>query len=267
MISRRANRKTVNLRRAIGATVFFVALILVLGLTGAVGALSGVATGIAKPFFATGRAIGSGAENIGTLFLNKKALTREAEELRTLVVALEADLLHARSIEKENEQLKASLSRMPDDEVFILGRVLLKPHFSPYDTLIIDIGERESVAVGDQVFAEGSVYIGNVQEVYARTAKVLLLSAPEEKTIARLSGSGIDVELVGHGGGSFEVALSRDVAVVEGEAVVIPSLFSSLVGRVVRSVTDPRDPTQTVFIQSPVNIQTLDFVEVRKVNE
>lgn len=254
-----------NTRRAVGGLLFAVALILVLGLSSAVGALSGVATAIAQPFLATGRAVGNGASNIGILFSSKKALTREAEELRLLVVGMEADLLLSRAVEKENRDIKLALDRIETPEQFILARVLLKPNLSPYDTIILDIGERDGVAAGDHVFAEGVAHIGVVQEVYERTSKVLLLSAPGQSTVARLSGSGIDVELLGRGGGSFEVQISRDVVVAEDEAVVIPALFSTLVGRVVRSVTDPRDPFQTVFIKTPINIQMLDFVQVRKI--
>ncbi len=267
MISKRVNRaKEIRQRRVLWILGVFIVVFL-LGITGVVGIFSGFSIAVAKPFLAVGRAVRVGGENISLAFKTKKQLTREVASLKQLIIDTEADVLLSSVVAKENETLKTTLGRMESPHEYVFARVLMKPNQSPYDTLILDVGERDGVRLGDQVFAQGVVHIGKVFEVDARTSKALLYSAPGEKTLARLPASGIDVELIGRGGGAFSVALSRDVLVAVDEAVVIPDLYSTLIGRVVRSVTDPRDPSQTVYVKSPINIQTLDFVEVRKSNE
>jgi hypothetical protein len=106
---------------------------------------------------------------------------------------------------------------MQSPHEYVFARVLMKPNQSPYDTLILDVGERDGVRLGDQVFAHG---VWCILEKYLKWMRVLrkhcLYSAPGEKTLARLPASGIDVELIGRGGGAFSVALSRDVLVAAG---------------------------------------------------
>lgn len=267
MISKRVNRSKETKRRTLLLAVGIFLIVFVLGRTGAVGALSGFSIAVAKPFLAVGRAVQTGGHTVVILFKTKKQLANEVTSLKTLIADTEADVLLSSAAQKENEELKATLGRMQSVHEYLFARVLMKPNQSPYDTIVLDVGERDGVHVGDQVFADGIVHIGKIFDVDARTSKALLYSAPGEKTLARLPASGIDVELIGRGGGSFSVALSRDVVIAEDEAVVIPDLYSTLIGRVVRSVTDDRDPSQTVYVKSPINIQSLDFVEVRKSNE
>jgi hypothetical protein len=68
--------------------------------------------------------------------------------------------------------------------------------------------------------------------------------------------------LTGLGGGSFSVSLPRSVAVDIGDAVRIPHSETLTVGTVVFVRGEATDSTQTVYIASPVALQSLDFVSI-----
>lgn len=141
--------------------------------------------------------------------------------------------------------------------------ILSKPNKSPYDTLVIDAGENENIEVGNLVFALGNIPIGKVAEVYGDTAKVTLFSSAREKTEVVLSGQNAFVEIIGRGGGNFEMTLPRDFIVEAGREVVLPGINPYVVARVVTIISDPRDAFSKALLVSPVNIFELKFVEVR----
>src|SRR3989344_5593533 len=85
-----------------------------------------------------------------------------ADLSRLAAVQAQLDALY-----QENLDLKARLNR--DARVGrILGAVLLRPPATPYDTLVIDIGSDEGVALGGTVSAGGTIMIGTILEGYPR---------------------------------------------------------------------------------------------------
>ncbi|MFH1608962.1 MAG: rod shape-determining protein MreC, partial [Patescibacteria group bacterium] len=140
---------------------------------------------------------------------------------------------------------------------------------------IIDIGINQGIYVGQRVFAYGNIPIGKIAEVEANSSKVVLYSSPGEKTEAIISlghsltgeaGSAMSsfVELVGRGGGNFEITLPRDYILPEGTEIVLPGAYPYLLGTVKTIISDPRDPFQKALIVSPVNVQELKFVQVER---
>ena len=155
----------------------------------------------------------------------------------------------------------------------VLASVLARPPETPYDTLVIDAGKDNGVSVGDSVSAGGTVFIGSVEEVYAKSARVVLYSAGGESHDALLlssknaSGEAVPVALSGQGAGSFVGEVPAGTAVSVGDMAVFPGLGERLVARV--SAIDPAEGAsfKKVYLQFPVNIFTLRFVEVHSKNE
>jgi hypothetical protein len=145
----------------------------------------------------------------------------------------------------------------------IAGVILSKPGSSPYDTLIIDIGSSDGIAAGAMVFANGSVPIGVIDTIYAKTSLVKLFSTPKEVTKVVVHG-GLYIDVTGDGAGNFETTLPRDIKIAEGDTLSLPSLAPEVLATVTKIVSDPRDPFQTILAISPANIQELKFVEVQK---
>ncbi len=91
-----------------------------------------------------------------------------------------------------------------------------------------------------------------------------MFTNPGEKTNAVISSTNTYVDLIGRGGGNFEIILPRDFTLSEGENVLLPDLNNYLIAKVVSTISDARDSYQKALLISPVNIQELKFVQVRK---
>lgn len=221
--------------------------------------VSFIGTGIAHAARGTGGFLGS----IGTGFRAKNKLAAENADLRAEVARLSSKVASEDVLARENAELKAVMGRV-DSSSFILAVVLGKPPHSVYDTLLIDGGARAGFVVGQMVYANGETPIGTIAEVMPLSAVVRLYSAPGEKTEARLSPSNTDVTLTGRGGGNFSTTVPHELVVETGASVVSKELDPKVIGTFMKVTSDARDPFQTLLIASPVNVNDLSFVQVRR---
>ena len=180
-----------------------------------------------------------------------------ADLSRLAVVQAERDALY-----QENLDLKARLNR--DARAGrILGAVLLRPPATPYDTLVIDIGSDQGVALGDTVSAGGTIVVGTISEVYARAARVTLYSAPGQKYDALLRGV-IPLAIEGQGGGSLQARLPAGTAVSVGDAALLPGIAGGISARVSRIERGDGESFVTLYFSLPADMLGLRFVEVWK---
>jgi cell shape-determining protein MreC len=114
------------------------------------------------------------------------------------------------------------------------------------------------------VFVLGNVPIGRVGFVYNNSAKVTLFSNPGEKVQVVLSSKNIFLEIVGRGGGNFEMIMPTDFTPQKGDEVVLPGISAYVVGVVENIISDPRDSFIKAILSSPVNIQEEKFVEIQR---
>ena len=166
------------------------------------------------------------------------------------------------SLLAENTNLKEILGRKDLKKNMILSAILSKPNQSPYDTLIIDAGESQGIKMGNTVFAGGNIPIGRIAETYANSSKVILFSTAGERTQAVIGEKSVFMELVGRGGGNFEIIMPRDFVLKSGEQAIMPGIHPYLLAVVETVISDPRDPFTKALLVSPVNIQEIKFVEV-----
>ena len=237
--------------------------------------LSSAAGEILRPVLILGRGTGSRLGGLDVYFSSKSALERENEKLRSQLVRDEARMADYQILARENENLKEILLRQPEDKKFILAAVLAKPGVSPYDTFLLDLGAKDGAAIGNLVFAEGDIPIGRLASVTSDTAKAVLFSSTRERTpvvihaslsvpadLLQKGESDIFWEIIGRGGGNFEMILPRDFTLVRGDPVALPGLRSYAVAVVETILSDQRDSFQKALLRSPVNLQDLKFVEV-----
>ena len=227
-------------------------------------ALSYVSELVFRPVLILGNNISEKLSNAGSYFVSKKSLRLENEDLKLKLSEEENKMSNYNTLLDENLKLKEILGRKEEKREMILAAILSKPNRSPYDTLLIDVGTKSGVSSGQRVFALGNIPIGYVAETYSDSAKIVLYSSPGEKTEVVVSGHDSYIELIGRGGGNFEMIVPRDFTLAEGTEVALPGLSAHILARVETIISDPRDAFQKALLISPVNVAELKFVEVEK---
>ncbi len=226
--------------------------------------LSYVSSIIFRPVLVVGNSIGESLSNTGAYFYSKRALSLENEDLRNKLNEQEARMSNYNSVLDENQKMKDTLGRKNEKTNMVLASILAKPNQAPYDTLVIDIGAKSGIVLGQRVFARGFVPVGRIAEVSPNTAKVILYSNPGEKTEVVIGGKDTFMQIVGRGGGNFEMIMPRDFVLEKGTEVTLPGLTPYTIAIVQDILSDPRDAFQKALLASPVNIQELKFVEVEQ---
>ncbi|TSC77659.1 MAG: Uncharacterized protein G01um101424_282 [Parcubacteria group bacterium Gr01-1014_24] len=257
--------------------VVFFAIILLILFYFRLGIFSGLAYAshkIFRPVLILGNNIGEKVSNLGSFFVSKNSLYKQNENLKSQLNENKAMMINYNSVLAENINLKEILGRKKEQTNFILSAILSKPNQSLYDTLIIDVGTNGGVKIGNIIFALGNVPIGRVSDVYQSSSKIILFSNAGEKTQVVIAPKDtrpndrsrpvgqVFIEIVGRGGGNFEMALPRDFTLSKGDQIVLPGINPYVLGTVQTIISDPRDPFVKALLVSPVNIQELKFVEV-----
>ena len=145
----------------------------------------------------------------------------------------------------------------------LLAGVVARPPMSPYDVLVIALGERSGVHSGMIAYTRANIPVGTVEQVSETTARVLLYSAPERVTLGWIGEAKVPVSLVGRGSGAFVGELSKDVAVSVGDGVYIPGPGAQLIGHVVEVANTPSSPSVLVQIRPLGNPFSITWVKLR----
>lgn len=217
---------------------------------------------IAKPFLYSFRYVSAGFGNLSGYFVAKNKLNSEIAELESELAFEKAKSENTQSLLSENEKLKEILGRKNTNLSLTLATILSKRDRSLYDTLVIDAGSDQGISAGSLVYAYGNIPIGRIDMVFKNTSRVVLFSNSKEETGVVLNG--VHLQLVGRGGGNFEMILPRDLAITSGMQAVLPGITPYVVANVETVISDPRDAFQKVLFASPVNIEELNFVQIAK---
>ncbi|MEY2640838.1 MAG: rod shape-determining protein MreC [Candidatus Parcubacteria bacterium] len=192
---------------------------------------------------------------IRTAFVDKAAVVAERDALAARVRELEIGTLQSSVDGATSAAVRTERTFL---EQGMVVPVLVRPPFSPYDSLVLDT-RKATVSVGDGVFAHG-VRIGTITHVDAFSATAGLLTSPGTKTPVRVAS--VDGEAVGQGGGNYTITIPKDVSVTVGQAVVHPGSFQTILGVVSALEEDTNAAFQVVHVALPVAFSALDAVTV-----
>lgn len=220
--------------------------------------------GISRPLWSVRDVFKNKFHSYGSYFSSKKQLQIEIDQLREENIKFKLSVVDRNALNDENSKLKEILGRTKEVNT-LLGVVIARPGQSLYDTLIVDVGNDSNLKAGARVFVEGTMVIGYVEEVYGKTAKIAMYSAPGQVSEALSSPANIPLKLIGRGGGNFEIELPRDIELPVGTSIVSSTIHPYVLGVVGDVTFDPRDPFQTVLVSLPINIQHIKFVEIEKI--
>lgn len=257
-----SKRRGVPWRRSMIVALVFAALAIGFGYLMPT-ALAGTAHAVARPFFVVRNAIATSVGDYFSLLEAKQELVKENIALKKELAAKDVALGNLALFEKENEALRQLLGRLPEREHVILAGVLARPGYSPYDTLIIDIGKREGIVVGSQLLSESGIPIGTIDAVFETTSRGKLYTTPGETLPVRIGPEKIDAVAEGKGSGNFEVRLPKSIVINEGDAVMLPESETTLFTFVERTEAQATDSFQAVYFKVPVSINSLSWVLVR----
>ncbi len=198
-------------------------------------------------------------------FTSKARLSSENAQLTAVLASTSAALADRSLLYQENLDLKARMGR--DGSVrTVLAGIIMRPPGVPYDTLIIDAGKAQGVSVGNYVSAGGSTLIGEIDEVYATNARVVLFSAPGESHQALLlqndAHSATPLTVEGQGGGSMIAEVPAHTKVAAGDSVVFPGIVDGMLGAISHVQIKNGESFERVYIQLATNPLALRFVEV-----
>lgn len=221
-------------------------------------------TSIGRPVWKIENNVSAKVENLGYIIRSKKSVFSENDSLKSENSQLKLSMIDYQVLKKENEELKELFGRVGEKHNFIIGSILSRPNRSPYDTIVIDAGSQDNVKEGQVVYANGNIPIGKVSSVYLGSSLVMLYSNPGQITEGLLSGSNASVELIGRGGGNFEMSIPIDLDSTPGNVVVSPGITSEVLAIIDDVISIPTDPIKKIILHSPINIQNLKWVEVRK---
>jgi len=264
MIHQFRDKKQIAEKKRLIKNFIFLGIFLLLALLGIFSYFSGFLHFLGRPIWKAKNSITQNFEKIGYVARTKTSVYRENENLLRENLDLKNSMIDYQILKNENIQLKESFGRVPQGRKLILSSILTKPNYSPYDTLIIDIGLDSNLSIGNQVYSSDLVPIGEISGVYSNTSLVTLYTNPGQATEAMIEGTNTNIELIGRGGGNFEMTIPLDLPFAKGNLVYLPSMQSEIIAIIEDVISSPNDPVKKVLLSSPVNVQSLKWVFVKR---
>ncbi len=201
-----------------------------------------------------------------SFFIAKRDLIKENEDLKKKIGRMQPYSFDKDVLIIENRELREALGMRPSEDA-LLSRVLLRPPRAPYDILIIDGGRERGFSVGDRVFFGESVLLGEIEQVYGKTARVLLYSSAGREVDVFIDDQEELLTAKGRGGGKFLLEVPRRTNVTEGDYLLRIDDRLSLLGEVVDVVLPETGALKFVYAGVPVDIFSIREVFVLPAGE
>lgn len=145
-----------------------------------------------------------------------------------------------------------------------LATVLVRPPQSPFDALVLSVGIKQGIEIGDIVYAFNGFPIGTIVAVENDRSTAELFSAPGKKTEVFIGTSTISAIAEGKGGGNFALKLPKVTDINVGD-MVARRLIDIEVFSTIASVDAGAGEAYThAYFQLPINLNSLTYVLVKK---
>lgn len=222
---------------------------------------------VARPLWVMRSFIGSVFGNAEAFVRTRHSLLEENKRLKAELDSARANTMFYDAVALEHKKILEAFGRtetlVPEDRPNrMLATVLAKPPQSPYDTIVLDLGQKDGVVSGDTVYSFGNIIVGRITSVNTRTSSAALFSSAGTETPAVVERSDLAIVLTGRGGGSFEARVPQDADIVLGDVIVVPHITPAIIGRVVNVEATPSSSFKQISVQSPVNVNHIRWVEI-----
>lgn len=145
-----------------------------------------------------------------------------------------------------------------------LATVLVRPPQSPFDAIVLSVGIKQGIEIGDIVYAFNGFPIGTIVAVENERSTAELFSAPGKKTEVFIGTSTISAIAEGKGGGNFALKLPKVTDIHVGD-MVARRLVDIEVFSTIESVDAGEGEAYThAYFKLPINLNSLTYVLVKK---
>lgn len=191
---------------------------------------------------------------------DRSALLREIKTLKDELQQKNAQQVSLAALTQENTELRSLLGEHKEER--IAAGVIARPDTLPYDLLLLDRGRKDGIEVNAPVYIGHNVVLGYIQSVTAHTALVTLTTSPGFQSTVYVYGPNVYATAVGIGGGQMKIGIPQGITVKAGDAVVLPTVSTSLYGTVSWVQSTPEQPLQYAFVSPDVPLSSLHLLAV-----
>jgi len=191
---------------------------------------------------------------------DRTALVSEIETLRDTVTTQSAELAASDYAQTELQAIRNTVGAA--GAPLVLGNIIARPPYTPYDVLVVDVGKDNGVTVGASVYVGAEVVIGTVEAVFANSAVITLFSTPGIHTNAYIVGPQLYAESEGQGNGVLKLSVPQGVALAVGDPVILPGFAAGYIGRISNVTSIATEPVQSAYVTIPVSVQALRYVRI-----
>lgn len=198
-------------------------------------------------------------------------LTKENEKLRGENTELKLKLTGLQGAAQENSALRKLLDFFEDDNINLTNTVTRVIGRDPENSsiLLLNVGERDGVEIGNAIIVEDGILIGKIIEVYTRSSKALLLTDAQSLVAVTVSGGAPGNKLAkGERGLSLVLdQIPQQEQIKKGELVITSGLEPKiprglLVGEVEEIISEKNDLFQRAVLKPLFNFDTIHLAAV-----
>lgn len=167
------------------------------------------------------------------------------------------------SLKSSRDELEKSLGRKNYSLKSYIGTgyVIAKPPIAPYGTVIIDLGDKSGVKIGNQAIV-GENIIGLVLETKSDRAIIKLFGEKDESMPILIGTQHLLLSGQGQGFGTYKIRVANESGISIGENVWLSNAPNYLFGSVISINQSSSDQYQDLTIRSPLNIFELSSVDI-----
>lgn len=213
---------------------------------------------------------GERIKNIRIYFIQKKKLAQKIEDFENKLQNTQLDVTRCTFLEEENEKLREQLKFEKRTEYNpVLGYVVGKTIDNTANTIIVDKGSTDGIAVDNPVIVEDGILIGKVAKVELKISIVRLINDPQSKIAVTLLNKDRSIGLVEGGFGiSVKLTTVLQTELIEiGDLIITSGLEESiprglLIGSVASIKKEDYAPFQEGIIEPATNLSRLTVVGI-----
>lgn len=203
----------------------------------------------------------------------------ETQQLRAENQKLIARIVQLQALGEENRILREAMGLGIEKELKVLFAQIVGKDISS-DSILLDKGSKDGVAVGSPVLTEEKVVCGKISEVYNDFSKAELISdknvsfdvkiLPSDVFDAQQTSTGVSALIKGQGGTMLLIELIPKEAVIRKDDVVVTSALGRvfpanlLVGKIKKVINPDVEPFQQAEVKMGCDIKKTEQLFITK---